>query len=70
MVRMGHATPDAALRYQHATQERDRAIAEALADLAQPAPVVGIERANAAGSGTSVARRTTRTSRPDGPRPA
>lgn len=71
MVRMGHATPDAALRYQHATQERDRAIAAALAELARPAPVVEISRAKKAGrSGTNVARRAARTSGPDGSRSA
>ena len=31
--RLGHASPAAALRYQHATQDRDRAIAEALGQL-------------------------------------
>jgi len=40
MARMGHASPVAALRYQHATAERDRAIAEALSALAPPAPVI------------------------------
>ncbi|MBO0892875.1 MAG: site-specific integrase, partial [Acidimicrobiales bacterium] len=66
MVRMGHTTPDAALRYQHATQERDRVIAEALAEMARPAPVVDIRTAQAAiGSGTNVARRATR--RPQSP---
>ncbi|HVA76008.1 MAG TPA: site-specific integrase [Acidimicrobiales bacterium] len=34
MRRGGHANPTAALRYQHATEDRDRAIADALADLA------------------------------------
>ncbi len=34
MRRGGHASPEAALRYQHATEERDRAIADALAGLA------------------------------------
>jgi integrase len=34
MKRMGHSTPDAAIRYQHATNARDRAIAEALDRLA------------------------------------
>lgn len=33
MHRMGHASSAAALRYQHATQDRDRAIAQALGDL-------------------------------------
>jgi integrase len=32
MARMGHASPRAALIYQHATQERDQAIARALSD--------------------------------------
>jgi len=35
MRRGGHASPAAALRYQHATEDRDRAIAEALDQLAQ-----------------------------------
>jgi len=30
MAQMGHASPQAALIYQHATAERDRAIADAL----------------------------------------
>jgi integrase len=34
MNRLGHASSDAALRYQHATQDRDVAIARALSDLA------------------------------------
>jgi integrase len=34
MRRGGHANPRAALRYQHATEDRDRVIAEALASLA------------------------------------
>jgi integrase len=34
MRRGGHANPTAALRYQHATEDRDRAIADALAALA------------------------------------
>jgi integrase len=33
MSRAGHASPAAALRYQHATQDRDRALADALAAL-------------------------------------
>lgn len=35
MYRMGHASPAAALRYQHATRERDAAIAAALAEVIQ-----------------------------------
>ena len=34
MRRGGHANPAAALRYQHATEDRDRVIADALAELA------------------------------------
>jgi hypothetical protein len=30
MARMGHASPQAALLYQHATAERERGIADAL----------------------------------------
>ena len=57
MARMGHGSPDAALRYQHATEDRDRVIAEALTEMTMPAPVVGIERARKSGhSGTFVAR--------------
>lgn len=36
MYRLGHATHQAALRYQHATRQRDRAIAEALDGLISP----------------------------------
>jgi integrase len=32
MTRMGHASPQAALIYQHATEARDKAIAEALSE--------------------------------------
>jgi hypothetical protein len=33
MARMGHASPRAALIYQHATRDRDAAIAQGLSDL-------------------------------------
>lgn len=33
MRRAGHASADAALRYQHATRDRDRVLAKALEDL-------------------------------------
>jgi integrase len=33
MARLGHSTPGAALRYQHAAEERDRVIADALSQL-------------------------------------
>ncbi len=45
MHRAGHASPIAALRYQHATQDRDRALAEALSDLAGKPEVTRNERA-------------------------
>jgi hypothetical protein len=38
MQRMGHASPRAALRYQHATRERDVVIAAALNDLIEAVP--------------------------------
>lgn len=47
MARMGHAAPRAALIYQHATQERDEAIAAALGDLmtgAKPAPRAAVRK--------------------------
>ena len=34
MARLGHSTPAAAMRYQHAARDRDRAIAAALSELA------------------------------------
>ena len=37
MVRLGHTTPTVAMRYQHATQERDRAIADKLGALMRAA---------------------------------
>jgi integrase len=36
MARLGHASADAALRYQHATADRDQAIAKALSGLVVP----------------------------------
>lgn len=42
MRRGGHANPTAALRYQHATEDRDCAIADALADL-EAASVTTVE---------------------------
>jgi integrase len=50
MHRAGHASPNAALRYQHATKDRDRVLAEALAELATPAKVVPIKAASKDGS--------------------
>jgi integrase len=44
MVRMGHADSAAALRYQRATADRDKAIAQALSDLVKAAEIVPIAR--------------------------
>jgi hypothetical protein len=44
MARMGHASPQAALIYQHATSDRDRAIADALSDMATGAPIYQIRQ--------------------------
>ena len=38
MARMGHASPQAALIYQHATAERERAIADALGAMINEGP--------------------------------
>ena len=38
MARLGHSTPNAAMRYQHATSDRDRAIAEALSEQVRHLP--------------------------------
>ena len=42
MHRAGHSSSTAALRYQHATVQRDEVIANALAGLAKPAEIVPI----------------------------
>lgn len=44
MRRAGHASPAAAMRYQHATEDRDRVLADALADLAGSAEVLDLKR--------------------------
>src|SRR5665213_1307816 len=38
----GHSSPAAARRYQHATRDRDRELAGALADMAPPSAVVSL----------------------------
>jgi integrase len=43
MSRLGHATPAVALRYQHATLDRDRAIADRLGVLLESATPVKVE---------------------------
>lgn len=50
MARMGHASPRAALLYQHATQDRAAVIAAALSDLAAGAEVVQLVPGEAAGN--------------------
>lgn len=39
MARMGHSSPRAAMIYQHATGDRDRAIADAMSRLVEPTPL-------------------------------
>jgi integrase len=39
MRRAGHKSPAAAMRYQHATENRDRVLADALAELATVTPI-------------------------------
>lgn len=60
MARMGHASGEAALRYQHATEDRDRVIAEALAAMARTASGAAVSQKKFAGSDTFVARRPSR----------
>jgi integrase len=45
MSRLGHSTPAAALRYQHAAADRDRAVADALSGFAE-AKVIPLRRAS------------------------
>ena len=40
MARLGHTTPNMAMRYQHATQERDRAISDRLGALMRAAELL------------------------------
>jgi integrase len=44
MHRAGHSSTAAALRYQHATHDRDRVIADALGDLVEPAQIAKFTR--------------------------
>lgn len=50
MNRLGHSTVGAAMRYQHAAQDRDQAIAEALSRMAQPVPLIAAAGRLAGGS--------------------
>ena len=47
MHRAGHTSSAAALRYQHATQDRDRVLADSLAALIMPVTVTPMERRSA-----------------------
>jgi integrase len=49
MARLGHASPRASMIYQHATDERDRVIAERLADMATAAGLADVVPITAAG---------------------
>ncbi len=42
MYRLGHASPRAAMMYQHATEDRDRLIADRLADMAAQAGLAAV----------------------------
>jgi integrase len=44
MHRMGHSTPHSALRYLHATKDRDRVLGDALAELRPSARVIDLEK--------------------------
>jgi hypothetical protein len=55
MVRMGHSSSAAALRYQHVMAGRDAAIAAALDELVQAASAHSEDTVDG-GSGTQVAR--------------
>jgi integrase len=42
MARVGHASPAAALRYQHATEDRDTALANAFSEMVKTPSVASI----------------------------
>jgi len=44
MHRAGHSSAPAALRYQHATRDRDRILADALELLVKPAEIIPLLR--------------------------
>ena len=48
MARLGHATPRAAMTYQHAAEDRDRTIAEGLAAIAFEAGLAAVVPIDAA----------------------
>jgi hypothetical protein len=49
MHRAGHASAAAAMRYQHAIQDRDRVLADALQDLVKPSTIPRIGKRAAKG---------------------
>ena len=49
MARLGHSTVSAAMRYQHAAADRDKAIAEALSELATVTPITAAKSKRASG---------------------
>jgi hypothetical protein len=53
MRRMGHASPAVALRYQHATEDRDQTLARALSKMTEPAEVVELPRGKSGRSDVS-----------------
>jgi GntR family transcriptional regulator len=57
MDRMGHSTARAALIYQHATDERQRTIADAVGTMARAAMDEALKGKDRCVSGTDVARR-------------
>ena len=73
MHRLGHATPDVALRYQRATADRDVAVAQALSALVVSASVIplqtGPDRAAAISKGHAGGTKPVRT-KPSQPRKA
>jgi len=57
MTRLGHSSPRAAMIYQHATRDRDKAIAQALGGLAWQARASQLARPEQEPAGTvNVAR--------------
>jgi hypothetical protein len=65
MERMGHTSPQVALRYQHVMAGRDQAIAAALDALVQATATLSPEVEVEGASGTPVARnRLAKSSRP------
>ena len=67
MARLGHASPQASMIYQHAADDRDRRIAEGLDAMAEEAglrpPEPAMPREGPSRSGTEVARREGRSDR-------